>query len=159
MEPVQALWATDPLLDHPYGEASPYIQPELALVSAHVLYIPPCPTVKSFAASPRWLPYRHQELMLRAPEVASSPGWTSLSPTTSPHWASTPVLTMLVASTELTSVCQCLSCMGRAQTWTQYSRNSLIEYHYLHIYKARNLYCILHQPPSTFKDFKVLLSC
>lgn len=53
MEPVQALWATDPLLDHPYGEASPYIQPELALVSAHVLYIPPCPTVKSFAASPR----------------------------------------------------------------------------------------------------------
>lgn len=120
---------------------------------------PTMPHCESFAASPRWLLYRHQELMLGAPEVTSSPGWTRLSPTDSPHWASAPVLTMLVASTELTSVCQCLSCTGRAQTWTQYSRSSLIEYHYLHIYKARNLYCILHQPPNTFKDFKVLLSC
>lgn len=52
MEPVQALWATDTLLDHPHGEASPYVQSELAFVSTHAHHIPPCPAVKSFAASP-----------------------------------------------------------------------------------------------------------
>lgn len=56
----------------------------------------------------------------------------------------------MTASTEFASVYQSLSCTGRAKTWTQCSRCSLMEYHYVSIkHSICIVSCTTHWAPLT----------